>query len=756
MFKKDEPVLGQIIFALFTLLFLVTPMIVLPWTSELFEIPKMMFVYFITLLIAIVWLMHWPLGKRLPWRRTPLDAPILIFLFTQILATVYSIHPYTSVWGWYSRLHGGLASTLVYIFLFYIFVAVITREQVRLLVKLITWGGLAVAVYGILQHFGIDEHLWVQDVRHRVFATLGQPNWLAAWAVIILPFTYLPLANKVKSEKFKIKSFFLKFISIKHLPNITIYFLPVVYYLTLIYTRSRSGFLAFGISFLLFWVLVLIKNNKVKLSTESLTLKNLFNQLKSLPKPLTTLFGMFLIIGIVSSTPFSASVFDLKDNLSTPLLLRQAAEGHADSSLAAGGTPSGDIRLVVWKGALNIYKRFPILGTGPETFGYTYYWERPEEHNLLSEWDFLYNKAHNEYLNFMANSGTVGLVGYLLLVVSVLYMLTRRIFNLQFSIFNTATSFKSKLPNFQTSKSIKCAILASYVSILITNFFGFSVVVVGIYFWLLPGMAVVLVSNEQISNETAKQRKFENSIRRLFSLIVFLLIMLLCGYGLFWLYDGFKADLEYRTAEILLNADRPSEAAPIISRAVARRPSEALYRDLQAEIYGDLAVISFYTSGEELTNQFERLAVKASEKSLELNPYELNNLKNRASLFITLGTIDKAYTADAVQALEYAMSLSPTDPKLMYNVALLYAREGDKRLAVETLEKSLALKPNYVDSLYAMALFTYEDAVDSDGVVIDEKKASEALDYARKTLEVEPRHAGAKERIEEWDNQIKN
>jgi len=84
--------------------------------------------------------------------------------------------------------------------------------------------------------------------------------------------------------------------------------------------------------------------------------------------------------------------------------------------IRVGGSDSMDIRKVVWQGAIELGQRYPLFGPGVETFAYTYYWVRPAAHNLLSEWDFLYNKAHNEYLNFLATTGFFGLFSYLLLI----------------------------------------------------------------------------------------------------------------------------------------------------------------------------------------------------------------------------------------------------------------------------------------------------------------------------------------------------
>src|SRR3990172_9157289 len=129
MFTKTANLLSGLISALFILLFFVTPFILLPWTSELFEMPKMLFVYLITLLITTVWLLHLPITGTFPFKRTPFDIPIIIFLISQILATVFSIHPYTSIWGWYTRLHGGLASTISYLILYYAFVTFTSQPK---------------------------------------------------------------------------------------------------------------------------------------------------------------------------------------------------------------------------------------------------------------------------------------------------------------------------------------------------------------------------------------------------------------------------------------------------------------------------------------------------------------------------------------------------------------------------------------------------------------------------------------------------
>jgi O-antigen ligase len=57
-----------------------------------------------------------------------------------------------------------------------------------------------------------------------------------------------------------------------------------------------------------------------------------------------------------------------------------------------------------------------IIGTGPETFPYEFQKFRPPELNYSSEWDFVFNKPHNYYLELLTTIGAVGTLFYLLIV----------------------------------------------------------------------------------------------------------------------------------------------------------------------------------------------------------------------------------------------------------------------------------------------------------------------------------------------------
>ena len=439
--------MNRIIEYSFYALFFLVPLILTPWNYELFEFNKMLTVYVFTIIITAAWAIRMITTPLSGVRRTPFDIPILLFLASQILATVFSIDIRTSILGYYSRFHGGLLSTISYIILYYAFVSNLIKRHVLLAIRSMLLAAALVAFYAIAEHFGIDKNLWVQDVQSRVFSTLGQPNWLAAYLVTIM---FIPIALLLNNSKLKVPIDFTQgkqtakqqFKNQNILNFILLLLIFNFYFLTLLYTKSRSGLLGFALAYIIFWLALKVKPLKVFLLVTCLLLLVSFaDGLRWIPQVAKYTSG-------VKST-------------NTPEV--RPATG---SQLESGGSESGDIRKIVWKGALRIWRRYPLFGSGVETFAYSYYNFRPPEHNLVSEWDFLYNKAHNEYLNFFATTGIVGLGTYLLLQAWIFIWLFKHI-----SILNAA-------------------FLAGLVGLSVSNFFGFSTVSVALLFFLFPAFAL--------------------------------------------------------------------------------------------------------------------------------------------------------------------------------------------------------------------------------------------------------------------------
>ena len=409
--------LQKTIFWLFGILFFFIPLVLWPSTSEIFEFNKMVLTYVATILITAAWGIRMVTERKFVFRRTILDIPLLSFLGSQLISTALSIDPRTSFFGYYSRFNGGFLSTLCYSLLYWAFVSNIDAKGALKLIYVTFASTVLVSTYGVLQRFGIDKNIWVQDVQNRIFSTLGQPNWLAAFLVALIPLTW---SSSIK----------------KPWP----YILSALFFVTLLFTKSRSGLLGFGVDGLIFWGFTFLKR-------KGKSLKEFFVQSRLLQ------FNLLFLILFLITGPFHIP----------GIQQQQASPGGP--ALETGGTESGIIRKIVWKGAFEVWRHYPVFGTGVETFAYSYFRFRPAEHNLVSEWDFIYNKAHNEYLNIAANSGTLGLAAYLFLTGTAVYLFV---------------------------KKGRYEFLAGYSGLLVSNFFGFSVVPTQLILFLFPAIALTL------------------------------------------------------------------------------------------------------------------------------------------------------------------------------------------------------------------------------------------------------------------------
>ncbi|MDO8503505.1 MAG: O-antigen ligase family protein [bacterium] len=659
----------QLIARSFYLLFFLVPLIFTPFNFELFEFNKMLLTYAVSLIIVSGWATKSILAGRLIFRRTFLDIPLLLFLSSQLLSTIYSIDPHTSIWGYYSRSNGGLLSVVSYLLLYWAYVSNMDYKKTLSSIRYLLSSGAIVAVWGILEHFGrspsclilrghFDTNCWIQDVKARVFATFGQPNWMAAWITALMPITWalalsdkqsLPLRGKRKAKSLKITML-----------HAVYYILPILFFAALLFTKSRSGLLGFGVACGIFWTISFLHSNKQVL------------------RPLFLLTTSYLLLIAIFGSPWSSSIFSQR------VTSNESRVAESGTALETGGTESGEIRKIVWKGALNIFRAYPIFGSGVETFAYSYYQFRPVEHNLTSEWDFLYNKAHNEYLNFLATTGVVGLGAYLLLIGAVISLFLKTGIS-HLSLQNPASHF-----------TLLASLLAGYTSILVTNFFGFSVVATSTLFFLFPAMGFVLAKGNP-TTYTIHDTRY-TILQRLLLLFTFSFLI----FNFLRLAQIWYADTLYQRATELNGGNENLSVIDAAEKAVTLRPDEPVYYNKLAKSLGGLAVSLAETGESTQAAILAESAIKAQDRAVTISPLNLNFLKARSALFFDLTSVDQKYLIDAALTLEKAVEIAPTEPKVLYNLGVLYDRLGKTREAQEVLKKALELKPNYEDAQVAL------------------------------------------------------
>lgn len=738
----------------FYALFFLVPLVFSGDTSELFELNKMWLTFGLTIIIATAWITKMIVQRRIAIQRTPLDILLLLFLASQIISSIFSLDQQVSWWGYYSRFNGGLASTICYIILYYAFVSNLQIKHVWKTMLVSLFSGLAVSLWGFPSHFGadptclvfrgtFDTSCWTYQFQPtvRAFSTLGQPEWLAAYMAFLLPVS-MAYALKNKNKNGLAISFLL---------------LTVFFYLLEIYSNTRAGFIAFWLGNIFFWAAIFIK----KIYSRQVFLKYFL-----------IINILFLLCTFIFNSPLgSFSKFTLPELTqahapAAPQAQTQTSTATQNTAAPAAGagiddtniTDSGAIRLLVWKGAIKAWENNPIFGTGVETFAFAYYKYKSAAHNLTSEWDYLYNKAHNEYLNYLATTGLVGLATYLGFIGLFFYFSAK--WFLATTLKKNHEAYTEEARTTQTTLLV-IGILAGYITMLVTNFFGFSVVIINLYIFLAPLFVIMLlglVDEDKIlifpGNAAVATGEYVSPYQWT-AILIFMGIAVWMLFGLIWYR---QADIAYALGNNLDKVGQYQQAYPQLSQAVQMEPEEPVYQD---ELSINLAALSAGLYSQKQAAQAAEAAKEAIALSNDVVTRHPNNVvywKDRVRLFYTLSATDQAdapmYLQNAVQAINTAKSLAPTDAKIAYNQGVLYGQAGDIPQAIQILNDTIKLKPDYSDAYVALGLFYHQQAIDQSGKIINPAMQQKAIDtYEYVLTKLDPSSKQVKDSLAQWRTQ---
>ncbi len=678
-----DKIINKLINSFFLVLIFFTPLIMFHKTSELFEFNKMLFIYFITISVFSLWLLRMVLHRKIIFQKTYFDLPIFLFLFSQIISTILSIDRETSIFGYYGRFNGGLLSVISYIILFYAFVSNFDfKNKIALINKALftsLLSSLVVILWNIPDRFGYDLtclvftgdfnlSCWTDQFKplERAFSTLGQPNWLGTYLLINF---FIAVYFLQKSKKY--------------------FYLLVVYlfanFSTILFTRSKSTYFAFFIGMLFlayrFWHEKMIKSK----------------------------INYFLLLVIISSILFFKTGISSIDKylvFTKSKVTNTIVTNNSNTNYLV--TDSFDIRKIVWKGAIDLGFKYPFFGTGVETFAYSYYFTRPVSHNVTSEWDFVYNKAHNEFLNYFATTGFFGLFSYLLI-----------------SIYLFVLFFKN------TKNDLIFFLTISYLTILITNFFGFSTTSINVLTYLILAICSVVLIDKN-SFETVKVGFIKNYKTILSIIAVLLFYLASCSY----LIRYFLADINYSIGDNLYKVQEYVRSTEFLEKAIGLK-NEHIYMDKLSLVYANLAYSKAYEGDMQKANDYYKLANSYNLISISKSPKNIFYYKTRAKIYFVFYQIskDKDFLEKAITSLDQAIKISPTDPKLYQTKAVLYFSEMENQKtidekifneALQNINKSIELKNNFYDGYFTKGLI-YKIAKKND-------EAKKVFDYILKNI----------------------
>jgi cyclophilin family peptidyl-prolyl cis-trans isomerase/Flp pilus assembly protein TadD len=184
---------------------IIVPLFFNIFSNRVFEPDKLSLLRSIALVMSAAWLIRTAedrrvslssepaeVRKRSIWQRvyqTPLVLPTLLLVLSYLISTVLSVTWRVSLLGSYQRLQGTY-TTLSYIVIFLLMLqGVRRRAQLTRLFTVMILTSFPVALYGLVQHFGMDPLPWGGDVQRRAAANMGNAIFVAAYLIMVVPLT---------------------------------------------------------------------------------------------------------------------------------------------------------------------------------------------------------------------------------------------------------------------------------------------------------------------------------------------------------------------------------------------------------------------------------------------------------------------------------------------------------------------------------------------------------------------------------------
>lgn len=606
---------------------------------DFYGLPKITLLYILTLIMITTWLIKIFASGEITIVRTSLYLPLGLFILMSILATIFSIDTTRSIFGLTSR-YDGLITIICYGVIFFLTLNFIkSREQITNLIRISILAGAIVALYGILQHFGIDfSSIKEQYQSIRSISTLGNSVFLAGYLVLIIPVAIYEFIY-AEEEEYRIPTL----ISI------------ILMFICLIFTYSRAGWLAFGLSFILLFLLIRYKTKEILVANV---------------RWIAIMLASLLILGTAA--------------LLIPI---KGAEKMATQRLeAAFKTGQGSVasRLFIWKVGLKLGMDKPVLGYGPDTFDLVF----PQKSSIdfeKMEPGTITDKAHNDLIQYFSTSGILEVGTYLWFLILFLILILR---------YMKKFHEKEELSNFGLLASLFCSALAYIIQLQ----FSFSTAGLTPLFWLLMALATALSIN-------SLPRDKENITLVLpgkkwlikYTVPIYIVIVIAALFPLYFFTKPFVADVYEMESKKALKAEKYDDAVKFAENATKINPYEDDYWSNLSKVYREKAKKEPPTSPMEL--DLNNKSIQAAKKAISVSPRNFENYMNLGKVYTDIGEVK-----EAIPQLEKAKELNAFMPNLLFILGSAYMKNGEVQKAVDEWELEVKIDPKKWDAYYSLGV----------------------------------------------------
>lgn len=486
-------------------------------TFNVFDINKVTVARIGISLILFGWLIKAVLEEKIfYYLRSLLIFSGLILLVYVFNGVVFSVKPQLSLWGNYERQQG--VYSLIYYWLFFVLLISWLKnwQQIKALLLAVVVGSWFVCLYGLAQNFNLDPLKWSTN-EGRIFSSLGQPNFLGHYLVIILPLTIYYALVLAKKK-------WLKWL---------VWLIVLMQLVCLLFTTSRSawlGILAAGIVGVILWTWF---NGKRKL------------------------IGFFLIgiILVIVGLNMLAS-YDAHNGQTNRYLSRF-------STIFSLNNIANKTRLFYWGSAYDIWCQASpvrkIIGYGKDTQSSNYLSQYRTEWGDYEMINSFPDRAHNNILDIVLEFGLSGLLVFLAFNGYLVWQALKYL-------------HKNKLSD--DSGYLVLALLSSLTAYAIADSFGFSLTTHYLYYYLMVALLCLVVFGQ--SRRVISLARLSLVFRWIVALSV---IFFVAFFLYFFTISSFVADLYFMKAKKAEARYDCLGAMDNMNKAVSWQPTNFYYKE---------------------------------------------------------------------------------------------------------------------------------------------------------------------------------
>ncbi len=619
---------------------LLAPLWFLPITENPVDGNKIFFVSILTLIGCVTWLGMTVHGGavRIP-RFMPMYA-LGVWLIVYLLATLFSVSPETSLWGsspasFFHLLIGGMLAFLVS-------VALRTTQTVRTAHALILISAGVVSLFLVVQSIlGFDIFPW-EFAKARTFNPAGQWNAVGIFLGFILVSMFPFLAGSARLSLLK-RSFFMILLLFVLVGTVTVNYRLVwldialisIVYLAYAYSRASGQ-----------------------------------RRMQYAMGPL-----LFLFVSIMFF--LSQDIVNLfYSSLNPPIDV----------------TPSVSSS---WRVAEQVFRERPILGVGPNEFGYA--WDRFKDPavNTTVYWRLQFATASSFVTTLLTTTGILGFLAFLVFIGSLLW---------------SGLLLLGKLQPDNPEHQYVSALFFGLLFLISSWFFYPLTVITSVFAFLLLGLFAAELNAAGI----VPHRVFiiqGDSTKGFFIALITVFLMVVCVVGLYIRSRKQVAAIEYgRGVEAFLARNAVNEAENFFRRAVVLDNTRYEYYDAitQTSSIKLQRVLENAANqpAEELRESFQialSSAIASAQTATEVNPGNAMGWRLLGQVYEMVVPLVGGSAEAAVNAYAEAITRAPTDPLLRNDIARIYMIQGDYVKAREALEEAIRLKADYAAAHFRLA-----------------------------------------------------